>query len=123
MNVSRSSAPAVPAHLGLLTGVVSGTYLGWGYVNGVQCHHLAFRADHVDWQIWIQTGDTPLPVKYVITSKWLTGAPQYTVRFHSWNTKPKIDANQFEFTVPKGAQKLDSIPVNEAGQIVIEEGQ
>jgi len=108
---------------GLLTGVVSGAYLGWGYVNGVQCHHLAFRADHVDSQIWVQTGDTPLPMKYVITSKWLTGAPQYTARFRNWNTKPEIDASQFEFTAPKGAQKLDSIPVNEAGQIVIEETQ
>jgi hypothetical protein len=108
---------------GLLTGVVSGAYLGWGYVNGVQCHHLAFRADRVDWQLWVQTGDTPLPMKYVITSKWLTGAPQYTARFHNWNTKPKIDASQFEFKAPKGAQKLDSIAVNEAGQLVIEETQ
>jgi hypothetical protein len=108
---------------GLMTGAVSGAYLGWGYVNGIQCHHLAFRADHVDWQIWVQTGDTPLPMKYVITSKWVTGAPQYTARFHNWNTKPDIDASQFEFTVPKGAKRLDSIPVNEAGQIVIEEAR
>jgi hypothetical protein len=108
---------------GLLTGVVSGAYLGWGYVNGVRCHHLAFRADHVDWQIWVQTGDTPLPMKYVITSKWLTGAPQYSARFHNWNTKPEIDASQFEFTAPKGAKRLDSISVNEAGQIVTEEAQ
>ena len=53
----------------------------------------------------------------------MTGAPQFTARFHNWNTKPRIDASQFEFTAPKGAKKLDSIPVNEAGQIVIEEGQ
>jgi len=77
----------------------------------------------VDWQIWIQTGDTPLPMKYVITSKWLTGAPQYTASFRNWNTNPKIDASQFEFTAPKGAQKLDSIAVNEAGQLMIEETQ
>jgi len=110
-------------YAGLVTGVVSGAYLGWGYVNGVQCHHLAFRTDKLDWQIWVQTGDTPLPMKYVITSKWLTGAPQYTARFRNWNTKPKTDASQFEFTAPKGAKKLDSIPVNEAGQIMIEETQ
>jgi hypothetical protein len=108
---------------GLLTGVVSGAYLGWGHVNGVQCHHLAFRADQVDWQLWVQTGDTPLPMKYVITSKWVTGAPQYTARFRNWNTKPEIDASQFEFTAPKGAKKIDSIPVNEAGQIMIGEVQ
>jgi hypothetical protein len=104
---------------GLVTDVVSGVYLGWGYVNGVRCHHLAFRADQVDWQIWIQTGDTPLPMKYVITSKWMTGAPQYSVRFRNWNTKPKISASQFEFKAPKGAERLDSIPVDEAGQLKI----
>jgi len=104
---------------GLVTDVVSGAYLGWGYVNGIRCHHLAFRAAQLDWQIWIQTGDTPLPMKYAITSKWVTGAPQYTVRFHNWNTKPKIRASQFEFTAPKGAERLDSIPVDEAGQLRI----
>jgi hypothetical protein len=108
---------------GLLTDAASGAYLGWAYVNGVQCHHLAFRAEHVDWQLWVQTGDTPLPMKYVITSKWVTGAPQYTARFHNWNTKPEIEASLFEFTAPKGSKKLDSIPVNEAGQIVIGETQ
>jgi len=104
---------------GLVTDVVSGAYLGWAYVNGVRCHHLAFRAAKVDWQIWIQTGDTPLPMKYVITSKWVTGAPQYTASFRNWNTKPKISASQFEFTAPKGAERLDSIPVDEAGQLRI----
>jgi hypothetical protein len=108
---------------GLLTGVTSGAYLGWGYVEGIRCHHLAFRADHVDWQIWVQTGDTPLPMQYVITSKWVTGAPQYTARFRNWNTKPDLDPSQFEFEALKGARKLDSISVNEAGQILIEEAK
>jgi len=123
IDVSAADFFYADPYSGLLTGVVSGAYLGWAYVNGVQCHHLAFRGDQVDWQLWVQTGDTPLPMKYVITTKWVTGAPQYTARFRNWNTKPKIDASQFEFTAPKGAKKLDSIPVNEAGQIMIEEAQ
>ena len=111
------------SYSGLMSGVVSGAYLGWAYVDGVQCHHLSFRADQVDWQIWVRTGDVPLPMKYVITSKWVTGAPQFAVRFGGWNTKPDIDPDQFEFTPPKGATKLDSVPVNEAGQLVMEEVQ
>ena len=73
--------------------------------------------------MWVKAGDEPLPMKYVITSKWLTGAPQYTARFHNWNTKPEIDASQFEFKAPEGARKLDSISVNEAGQLMIEEAK
>ena len=108
---------------GLVTDVVSGAYLGWGYVEGVRCHHLAFRAAHVDWQLWVQTGDTPLPMKYVITSKWVTGAPQYAARFRNWNTKPQLEARQFEFSALPGAKKLDSLPVNEAGQLMPAEAQ
>ena len=66
------------AYAGLLTDVTSGAYYGIGYVDGVECYHLAFRAAKVDWQIWIQTGDQAPPMKYLITTKWMTGAPEYS---------------------------------------------
>jgi hypothetical protein len=97
-------------------GVESGVYIGTAYVNGVECHHLAFREANVDWQLWVQVGDQPLPMKYVITSKWITGAPQYEIRLRDWNTSPKIKDGQFKFSVPKGARKLGTIPVNEMGE-------
>jgi len=106
---------------GLMTDVMSGAYIGTAYVNGVECHHLAFRAAKVDWQIWIQTGDRPLPMKYVITTKWLTGAPEYSVRFRDWNTEPKIDAGKFTFAPPPGAKRLESIAVDQLGAVVTEE--
>jgi hypothetical protein len=106
---------------GLMTDVMSGAYMGTAYVNGVECDHLAFRAAKVDWQIWIQTGDRPLPMKYVITSKWMTGAPEYSVRFRDWNTDPKIAAGQFSFVAPPGAKRLESIAVDQLGAVVIEE--
>ena len=104
---------------GLTSGAVSGSYLGTSYVNGVECHYLAFRAAQVDWQIWVQTGDTPLPMKYIITSKWITGAPQYSIRFREWDTEPSFKANQFEFSAPEGAKKIESIQVNEVGELMI----
>jgi hypothetical protein len=102
--------------------VVSSAYLGAAYINGVECHHLAYRKDKVDWQLWVRTGNVPLPMKYVITSKWITGAPQYEVRLRDWNTKPRIKAGQFTFAAPKGATRLETIPVNEMGELTIEEG-
>ena len=107
----------------LSDGVTISTYLGTAYVNGIECHYLIFRAAQVDWQLWVQTGKTPLPMKYIITTKWVTGAPQYSIRFRDWNTKPQIDADQFEFTVPDGAIKLETLPVNEVGELMIEEDQ
>ena len=107
-------------YIGLSSGLVSSAYLGTDYVNGVECHHLAFREAKTDWQLWVQVGDAPLPMKYIITTKWLTGAPQYSVRFRDWNTKPQIEANWFEFSAPQGARKLETIDVNEVGEIMIE---
>jgi hypothetical protein len=105
----------------LSEGVVSNAYLGTAYVNGVECHYLTFREAQVDWQLWINAEGDPLPMKYIITTKWLTGAPQYAVRFHDWNTAPKIKPGQFDFKVPKGAKKLEAVNVDKMGELVIEE--
>jgi hypothetical protein len=107
----------------LSSGIESSTYVGTAYVNGVECHHLAFRKAKVDWQLWVQAGDAPLPMKYVITTKWHTGAPQYEIRLRDWNTKPRIKENQFAFSVPQGAERLETLPIREMGELMIEEGE
>ena len=43
--------------------VLTGEYVGVTELSGVRCHHLAFRSGDVDWQIWIEDGDKPLPRK------------------------------------------------------------
>jgi hypothetical protein len=104
-------------YIGLMTDVISGADLGTAFIDDIECHHLAFRAKQVDWQIWIQTGDEPLPLKYVITSKWITGAPQFTARFRDWDLPPAFDANAFSATLPADAVRLDRIPVNAVGAL------
>jgi hypothetical protein len=94
----------------LSEGVESGIYLGTAYVDGIECHHLAFREDEFDWQLWVRTGDRPLPMRYVITSTWLTGAPQLEVSMRDWNTSPQLADQRFTFSVPAKAVKLDAIP-------------
>jgi hypothetical protein len=101
--------------------VESGRYIGVVVVNGVECHHLAYRAKEIDWQIWVQTGDKPLPLKYVITSKWMTAAPQFTLRLRDWNIEPKFAADIFTFTPPDGARKLDYFVVTQTGEFEVEQ--
>jgi hypothetical protein len=108
----------------LSSGVRRADYIGVSYVNGVECHHLAFREEQVDWQLFVQAGDRPLPMKYVITSKWVTGAPQYSVTLRDWNTNPKVNHKQFTFVVLENAKKLDTLLVNELGELTqIKENQ
>jgi hypothetical protein len=91
----------------LTSDVEMSEHIGQGVVDGVECEHLAFRGHDTDWQIWIQTGAQPIPRKYVITSKTLAGAPQYTLRIKDWKTDPIADADAFAFKPPAGATKVD----------------
>lgn len=98
----------------LMTDVTGGFVVGKGVVEGVRCDHLAFRAPHVDWQIWIQEGKQPLVRKLVITSRDVTNAPQFTVVATRWNLNPKFTDKTFSFTPPKGGTKVDFLPVAKA---------
>jgi hypothetical protein len=91
----------------LTANVIEGKHIGQGVVDGVECEHLAFRGPETDWQIWIETGARPLPHKYVITSKTVAGAPQYTLRIKDWKTDAIADADTFSFKPPAGATKVD----------------
>jgi hypothetical protein len=103
----------------LTSDVIEGHHVGQGVVDGVECEHLAFRGHDTDWQIWIQTGAQPIPRKYVITSKTLAGAPQYTLRIKEWKADAIADADAFAFKPPEGATKvsLDSDVMMEFDEI------
>jgi len=106
----------------LTEGVTSGTVVGSAFVGGVESDHLAFRTDAVDWQIWISKGSNPLPLKYVITTKWVTGAPEYSLRLSNWKSD-KVDVAQFNFVPPAGAKKLDYVHADVIGDITLEAGE
>jgi hypothetical protein len=95
----------------LTEGVTSGFVVGKGVVDGVRCDHLAFRAPHVDWQIWIQEGKQPLPRKLVITTRDLANAPQFSVVVTKWKLAPAFDDGLFSFKPPKAARKVDFLPL------------
>lgn len=95
---------------GLLTrDLSSGFIVGKSYVAGALTTHLAFRGPEVDFQIWVQDGDKPLPRKYVITSKLVPGMPEFTVAMDHWNTAPKVSEAMFHFVPPKGAMAIDFV--------------
>jgi hypothetical protein len=93
----------------LTEGVVSGFNMGLSKVQGVACHHLAFKGKDIDWQIWIEDSPTPVPRKFLITDKktqWL----QFTAVFTKWNTSPQLEEGLFTFVAPEKAEKIDILP-------------
>jgi hypothetical protein len=91
----------------LMSKVILAQHIGQGVIDGVECEHLAFRGVDTDWQIWIESGARPVPRKYVITSKTVAGAPQYTLRIKDWKTDPVADADAFVFKPSADATKVD----------------
>jgi hypothetical protein len=101
--------------------VIDSKHIGQGVIDGVECEHLAFRNGDTDWQIWIEVGARPIPRKYVITSKTVTGAPQYTLRIKDVRTEVPADAFSFN---PQGAkivaiETLENIDELPAGNIMM----
>lgn len=88
----------------MMADVIDAKDVGRGIIDGVECEHLAFRNMDTDWQIWIELGARPVPHKYVITSKAVAEAPQYTLRIKEW--KADVSADAFAFKAPQGAQKV-----------------
>ena len=79
---------------------------GQDYIGDDLCDHYAFRQANIDWQIWIATGDKPLPRKLVITNRGDEARPQ-SVTLFEWNLKPTFKDSVFKFTPPKGATLVE----------------
>jgi hypothetical protein len=94
------------AAAGTLTEAVrSGILVGESTIDGVRSDHLAFRQANVDWQLWVEQGDRPLPRKILITTRYEVGDPQYQAILR-WNLKPKIGSSTFAFAPPKGTTEI-----------------
>lgn len=78
-------------------------------VNGVDCEYLTFRTDDVDWQIWIASGDKPVPLRYVVTTKYVSQAPQYTLEVSNFKTGTDAAKASFTIEIPKDAKEVSDI--------------
>ena len=82
-----------------------GFKVGSAKVGGVMADHDAFRQPGVDFQIWIDQGDKPLPRKMVITSLEDAAQPQYTALVN-WKLNPGRTDSQFTFKPAPGAKQI-----------------
>jgi hypothetical protein len=87
--------------------------IGPGVIDGITCGHYAFRQPGLDWQVWIQEGDFPLPRKLVLTTLTDEARPQY-VATYTWNLAPSVDSGAFAFVPPKDAKKIALVDVMKA---------
>ncbi len=85
--------------------ITQATDIGPSAVSGVTCEQYAFRQDGLDWQVWIQNGDFPLPLRLVLTTTSDDARPQHT-SVYTWNLAPSFNDAAFVFTPPADAKKI-----------------
>jgi hypothetical protein len=86
-------------------------YVGLHDVGGVPAHHIYLTDGTVAWQLWIDAGESPLPVKLVVTTLDLPGAPQTIFFFTEWDLDPDLPDETFAPEIPDGAALAAFLPV------------
>lgn len=87
--------------------------VGPSVVDGITCEQYALRQAGLDWQVWIQQGDYPLPLKVVSSTLTDEARPQYSA-VYTWDLAPSFNEATFEFRPPQGAQKIAFVPAADA---------
>ena len=83
--------------------------VGDSLVNGKPCQHLAFRGETVDWQIWVEQGQTPFIRKLAISYREQLGTPQYVAALDLWETPESFSDELFTFTAPPGSEWINML--------------
>ena len=85
--------------------LISAFPVGVETIEGVKTNHYAFREGDIDWQVWIQQGDQPLPRKLVIVNRTDPADPAYIARL-SWTLNPPLTNDDFAFHPDKDAKRI-----------------
>ena len=101
----------------LMSEVVEAKDIGSGVIGGVECDHLAFRTKDVDWQIWIAQGARPYPCRYVVTSRQVDQAPQYSIQIRDWRSSTELAAGSFSFVNTTNARKVEPKELAESSEL------
>ena len=84
----------------------SGSYVGRSTIRGRPTHHLAFRNDAMDWQLWVDAEEPPLLRKVVLVYKNLPGAPAQVAELDGWEVPDAIADEEFRFEPPPGSCEI-----------------
>ena len=79
--------------------------VGPGKVDGHDATQYAFREAEVDWQLWIQDGDKPVPLKVVIIDRKDLAHPQYEATL-TWNPTTQVTKDSFTYRPDQGAMPI-----------------
>ncbi|MEG9504351.1 MAG: DUF2092 domain-containing protein [Methylorubrum extorquens] len=88
-----------------LNRVTDSTYVGTARIRDVECQHWALRGPDHDWEIWIQTGEKPLPLKVAIVDRTDPAFLKYESVL-SWSTDVNTPDEAFAYKPAEGQKRI-----------------
>jgi hypothetical protein len=88
-----------------ISDITSAIHIGTTMIDGVVTDQYAFRQAGLDWQVWIQRGDRPLPRKLLLTTTDDPARPEYSVEM-KWELDTKYDDKVFTFVPTKDNARI-----------------
>lgn len=79
--------------------------VGPAVINGKEANHYAFREETIDWELWLQKGDQPIPLKLTIVDRTDEARPAFTAKLN-WTLNPTYSESDFTFTPGADAKKI-----------------
>ena len=79
--------------------------VGPAIVDGVETNHYAFREENIDWELWTEKGDRPIPRKLVIVDRTDPARPTFTARL-KWTLNPTFTDADFTYVPDKDAKRI-----------------
>jgi hypothetical protein len=79
--------------------------VGPAIVDGVETNHYAFREENIDWELWTEKGDRPIPRKLVIVDRTDPARPTFIARL-KWTLNPSFTDKDFTYVPGPDAKKI-----------------
>jgi hypothetical protein len=86
-------------------GLTGAFLVGPATIDGVVTDQYAFRQGQVDWSVWIERGERPLPRKLMIVDRSQPEQPAYVARL-AWTLNPTFAADAFAFRAGPKAKSI-----------------
>lgn len=98
----------------LLDGIGEATLVGREAVDGRECVRVAVTSPSGDWDVWIASGEEPVPLRFVPAPVAFQlggqdGRAETTVALTEWRFDPSTTPADFTFAAPDGARAVESI--------------
>jgi hypothetical protein len=93
----------------LLDNVTKGEHLGMDKIDGKEAHHLKFKQEGLDWEMWVASGDEPWVMKVSSVREAPNGKIATVETYSKWKLNDEPTKDIFTFKAPDDAKKVKTI--------------